>query len=198
MKKILFSLSSLALAGVVASGSALAAPAQKVDICHYDKDAGTYHRINVSQNAEPAHMRHGDAKPGDAVPGSNNSKKFTADCGQEVVQMTFTATDSSYYNGADANAPLYASGPVSFTWNPATGEVTGGMYDEMVPPTNGTVYHNIVQSGTVSGEDVTLTFTRTDPNSYGPFTFTGTLVNGVLSGQLDGPYFFTATGTVSP
>ncbi len=32
----------------------------KVDLCHYDADNGTWHVINVSQNAVPAHLAHGD------------------------------------------------------------------------------------------------------------------------------------------
>lgn len=37
----------------------------KVDICHFDKDAGMFHVINVSQNAVDRHFsNHGDAYPG--------------------------------------------------------------------------------------------------------------------------------------
>jgi hypothetical protein len=40
------------------SASALAAPGGKVDICHWANHK--YVQINVSVNAEPAHLRHGD------------------------------------------------------------------------------------------------------------------------------------------
>jgi hypothetical protein len=40
------------------SASALAAPGGKVDICHWANHK--YVQINVSVNAMPAHLRHGD------------------------------------------------------------------------------------------------------------------------------------------
>lgn len=56
--------------GVVAAMAAAAgaAPAEKVDVCHLDADTGTYHLINISENAFEAHVAHGDASPGEAVP----------------------------------------------------------------------------------------------------------------------------------
>lgn len=56
-----------------------AAPAPKVDVCHFDKDTGVYFKINISENAFQAHVDHGDAAPGDPVPGLPQ-KKFTDDC----------------------------------------------------------------------------------------------------------------------
>lgn len=109
-------------------------------------------------------------------------------------QETFTAIDSLYYNCPVACQSVYGTGSISFTWDPNTGNVTGGYYNEIVPPTTGTVYNNLITGGSVSGGNVSLTFNRTVPNVYGPFYFTGTLVGKVLTGQLDGPYYFTATG----
>jgi uncharacterized repeat protein (TIGR01451 family) len=51
----------------------------KVRLCHRTGN-GSYHLIEVSINAEPAHRAHGDAKIGEAVPGSPG-KFFTASCG---------------------------------------------------------------------------------------------------------------------
>ena len=42
--------------------------APKVDICHGTGN-GSFHLINVSQNAEPDHRAHGDGQVGDPVPG---------------------------------------------------------------------------------------------------------------------------------
>jgi uncharacterized repeat protein (TIGR01451 family) len=53
----------------------------KVQLCHRTGN-GSYHLIDVSVNAEPAHRAHGDAKIGEAVPGSPG-KVFGAGC---VVQ----------------------------------------------------------------------------------------------------------------
>ena len=50
----------------------------KVQLCHRTGN-GSYHMIEVSVSAEPAHRAHGDAKVGEAVPG-NIGRVFTADC----------------------------------------------------------------------------------------------------------------------
>ncbi|MGB3327370.1 MAG: hypothetical protein WBA46_00365 [Thermomicrobiales bacterium] len=53
-----------ALGGVAAwiglKGIAAAAPAGKVDICHYSASTNTFAPISVSANAVSAHMAHGD------------------------------------------------------------------------------------------------------------------------------------------
>lgn len=50
----------------------------KVTLCHATGN-GSYHLIDVSVSAEPAHRAHGDAKPGEAVPGQAG-KTFGANC----------------------------------------------------------------------------------------------------------------------
>jgi hypothetical protein len=50
----------------------------KVQLCHRTGN-GSYHMIEVSVSAEPAHRAHGDARVGEAVPG-NTGRVFTADC----------------------------------------------------------------------------------------------------------------------
>jgi hypothetical protein len=50
----------------------------KVQLCHKTGN-GSYHSIEVSINAEPAHRAHGDGKIGEAVPG-NAGKVFGAGC----------------------------------------------------------------------------------------------------------------------
>jgi hypothetical protein len=52
----------------------------KANVCHLEgKKKGTFHLINVSENAVPAHLAHGDGLPGETVPGVEE-KKFTEDC----------------------------------------------------------------------------------------------------------------------
>lgn len=51
------------------TATASAGPAPKVDVCHVD-DEGNYNLINVSDNAIDKHIAHGDATPGDEVPGT--------------------------------------------------------------------------------------------------------------------------------
>lgn len=107
--------------------------------------------------------------------------------------QTFLATNSQYYNGLSTSDGLYATGPISFTWDLVTGVVTGGYWNEVYPANTGNTYYNIITSGTVVGNAVNLTFDRTNPDSN-HFTFIGNLVDGVLTGQMSGPYLFTATG----
>jgi hypothetical protein len=38
----------------------LRGPKPKVDVCHYDADNDSWHVINISENALPAHLAHGD------------------------------------------------------------------------------------------------------------------------------------------
>lgn len=67
MKKILIAL-TLALLFVVpvsAKSDKAKEPAPKFDICHFDGN-DSYHIINVSENAIPAHMEHGDILTGAA------------------------------------------------------------------------------------------------------------------------------------
>ncbi len=113
----------------------------------------------------------------------------------ESATTTFAATNSTYYNCPAPCASIYATGPISFTWDTGTGNVISGNYDETI---GSTVYYNVVDSGSVVGGVVNLTFSRINPNVYGPFTFTGNLTGNVLSGMLDGPYYLEATGTVTP
>src|SRR5687768_11643064 len=55
---------ALAFSGSVATvASAGPAPAPKVDICHWDADQQRYFVINVSANAQPGHLKHGDSMP---------------------------------------------------------------------------------------------------------------------------------------
>ena len=51
---------------------------QKVELCHRTGN-GSYHMIEISVSAEPAHRAHGDGKVGEAVPGQAG-KTFAADC----------------------------------------------------------------------------------------------------------------------
>ena len=51
----------------------------KVDVCHR-RGNGRFHKINISENAVPAHLAHGDALPGDPVP-TDETQLFDEDCG---------------------------------------------------------------------------------------------------------------------
>ena len=61
------------------------ANAQPVGVCHYDDDLATWVLLTVAGAALPAHVNHGDAQPGQAVPGSNPPAVFGDNC--EVVPV---------------------------------------------------------------------------------------------------------------
>ena len=69
--------------GTGVPGQGLAVKAAKVDVCHREGN-GSFHLINVSGNALPAHLAHGDGQPGGGVPGDPN-KEFDGACGQVDV-----------------------------------------------------------------------------------------------------------------
>lgn len=69
MKKVMFVVLIMMLLLAMAI-PAFAAPAQKVDVCHNtSSETNEWVLISISDNAWDAHASHGDASPGDAVPG---------------------------------------------------------------------------------------------------------------------------------
>jgi len=69
----------------------------KVTLCHRT-ESGTYHSIDVSVSAEPAHRAHGDAKIGEPVPG-DATKVFDQNCRPTGVSVRIRKST----NGQDAN-----------------------------------------------------------------------------------------------
>jgi hypothetical protein len=125
----------------------------------------------------------------------------------------FYASNSVYYNTSSASSDVYAYGPISFVWEPATDRVLGGYYTSQVvfhEPV-ATYFENITSGVILGPVDPTLapmlslsipsmSFSRTVPNS-GSFMFkdgtlTGTRSAATLRGALDGPFLIVATGSV--
>jgi len=81
------------IVGMLFTGTSAMAQAQKVDVCHH-RGNGTFIKINISANALDAHLRHGDALPGDPVPGSLDMI-FGADCSliEAETGPTLTVTE---------------------------------------------------------------------------------------------------------
>ncbi len=72
--------------------------ADKVDVCHR-RGNETFIMINVSRNALPAHLFHGDGLPNEGVPGQAH-QKFSATCGitevpQKELVQTFSVSSTS-------------------------------------------------------------------------------------------------------
>ena len=82
------------------------APAPKIDVCHKVGKKG-FNLINISENAKPAHIAHGDVLPGDIVVG-NEDKKYAEDCSiVDVWTLLQTIVVPGTTNaGIDSNATL--------------------------------------------------------------------------------------------
>jgi hypothetical protein len=83
----------------------------KVALCHKE-GTGDYHLIDVSVNAEPAHRGHGDAKVGEAVPGTQK-QVFDANCRPTGPAVKIEKST----NGEDADTP---PGPSILVGSPVT------------------------------------------------------------------------------
>lgn len=81
----------------------------KVDVCHITGNGGV-NQLNVSVNALPAHRGHGDAIPGELVPGSS-TLVFDASC----ASVTFGLDIEKSTEGQDADA---APGPSLLVGDP--------------------------------------------------------------------------------
>ena len=151
----------------------------KVELCHRT-DSGTYHLIDVSVNAEPAHRAHGDGKVGDPVP-ADPTKVFNRQCrpvppGVDIEKLT---------NGQDADQipgpSITVGSPVSWTYvvtNTATVNLTNVSVvdDRGVAVTCPKTVLAVNESMTCTGSGVAMlgqyrnVGTVTASSSNGPFT----------------------------
>ena len=104
------------------NGSGNGNAAAKVDICHI-RGNGVVDLLNVSANALPAHRGHGDAIPGELVPGSA-TLVFNETC----AQVQFSIDIEKATEGMDADEPiepvLVVGDPVNWTYDVTnTGQV---------------------------------------------------------------------------
>lgn len=141
----------------------------KVTLCHRE-DSGSYHGINVSVNAEPAHRAHGDGKIGDPVPAAP-TMKFDSNCvpaGPRVQLVKST-------NGFDANdAPgprILVGDTITWTYrvtNTGTVQLTGiAVTDDKVSPV-------LCVSGPLAA-GASMTCSATGVAVLGPYTNVGTV-----------------------
>jgi hypothetical protein len=85
------------LSGTTASILRETRSALKLQLCHRTGN-GSYHLINVSVNAEPAHRGHGDGEIGDPVPG-DPTLRFDENCEPALILVTI----DKFTNGEDAD-----------------------------------------------------------------------------------------------
>jgi hypothetical protein len=128
----------------------------KVSLCH-STGSGSYHMIDVSVSAEPAHRQHGDAKVGDPVP-AEPTKVFDDQCRPVSVGASVNIEKST--NGEDAdNAP----GPTvlvgsAITWTYVvtnTGAVN--LTNVVVADDRGVAVNCAGQTALVPGQSMTCT-----------------------------------------
>lgn len=128
--------------------------AAKVSLCHSTGN-GSYHLITVSDNAEPAHRNHGDAKVGEPVPGQT-LKVFDQTC--RAVGPSIEIKKST--NGEDADS---APGPRVLVGSPVTWRY--------VVTNTGTV--NLTNVVVVDDRNVTVSCPATTLAVSGSMTCTG-------------------------
>jgi len=180
-------------------GGRAAAHANKVTICHSPNGVNP-RAITINKSAWPTHRAHGDFLV------TTTSTPCVPKPTATASVCTFTAATSQYFSApvpAATVGALFATGPIEFRWNVATKAALGGYWDEYTVADPTTRLHNEVTAGTVTGMAVSLTFTRKlTPQPDYVFPFTGTLTSAssgpsTLTGMMDGPYLFSATGTVT-
>ena len=110
MKKYFGIIIILVMMLTLAIASTASAAAEKVDVCHLDKDSGAYHLINISDNAFDQHVAHGDAAPGQAVPGMQHYI-FNSDCTVTYIpQKELKQTLTVYPTNVPVTSIVLASG----------------------------------------------------------------------------------------
>jgi hypothetical protein len=152
----------------------------KVTLCHHE-GTGEYHLIDVSVNAEPAHRAHGDAKPGEPVPGTQR-QVFDANChavGPAVTIKKFT-------NGEDAdNAPgpsILVGSAVTWRYvvtNTGTINLTG----IVVVDDRGVSVNCINQTNLPAGQ--TMTCSGSGIATTGQYSNVGRVTANSVSGSVD-------------
>jgi hypothetical protein len=70
----------------------------KTAVCHYDADAGTYHKITIADPGLPAHIEHGDLMPGEAFP--NQSGYLDDSCMPMAYALGSPSYNTAVYGGA--------------------------------------------------------------------------------------------------
>ncbi|MEN6299092.1 MAG: hypothetical protein ABFD51_04125 [Anaerolineaceae bacterium] len=155
---------------VLVSASSVSAAAEKTDVCHLDKEMGTFKLISISDNAYETHLAHGDVNPGDAIPGMLGMA-YGADCSPMRV---FADVNGTWIGQSGLRGSLGYAFTMTLTQTGTT--VLGTIYYPSINTTR-------TVTGSVSG--FTMTITTAD------VTYTAT-----VSGTITGTYFYgEGTGT---
>jgi hypothetical protein len=99
----------------------------KTPVCHYDATANTYKLISIADPALDAHLAHGDAVPGDALP--DNSARYDNNCGLTAVILDAAGSYSTALyggGGGSAETNLCPAGSVAVGMQGFTGAYSYG------------------------------------------------------------------------
>ena len=102
-------------ASVATTIETLASPV-RAGICHFDSELGSYTLLDLVDRAAEAHRRHGDAGPGEAVPGISGFV-FDEDC--QLVAVPYAELEQL--------APIHAVYESGAYLGSTAGEVTGSV-----------------------------------------------------------------------
>ena len=169
-KKLLSVAAILVLLLVALPVLSVGAGGEKVDVCHSEGN-GTYHLINISDNAYDSHVAHGDAHPGDPVPGVSG-KKFDEACNVVDAGPVFGP-------GWDSTATVLASVTYRNLINPGglngyEGIITGGIQNDF--------YRGATCDGT------TGLYGSWNPVNHVKIVYNPT--TGILNAQIDAKYSY--------
>jgi hypothetical protein len=168
----------------------------KVMLCH-NTGNGTYHQIEVSVSADPAHRAHGDAKVGEPVPGTQR-QIFDASCRPTGPAVEIEKST----NGADANdAPgptINVGSAVTWTYR-VTNTGTIALSGITVSDDRGVAVNCGGQSALGAGQSLTCTGSGTA--TLGQYRNVGTVTAGSASGSVtdsDASHYLGVQPTTEP
>jgi hypothetical protein len=126
----------------------------KVSLCH-NTESGSYHMIEVSVSAEPAHRTHGDAKVGQPVP-AEPTKVFDSEC-RPVGASVKIDKSTNGEDADDAPGPTVAVGsPITWTYV-VTNTGTVNLTNVVVADDRGVGVNCGGQTALVPGQSMTCT-----------------------------------------
>jgi hypothetical protein len=149
----------------------------KTDVCHVD-ELGVARLINISQNAFQSHLDHGDAMPGEPVPGKPGFV-FGPTCAQ--VSLSSCAAIRAFDSTAgDGNYTIVAGQSFKVFCHDMAGTPREYLNLQSTPSSNFAQY---TAGGATTGDTLRTTFTKV---RIDPITLTVDIFDGTFSSSTGG------------